>query len=133
MFGLELSENSLSLLKGDGKDFLDWVITQKEKTCEALNDPCDLKQLACEGLQDTLSDIEQLACSPFSIVMPTFGQAAFAKFYACIVKKRTSKIAKRAKCLATLNACRIKALNCKLAVQLQKKILHVVYVGVKIA
>lgn len=133
MFGLEMSKNSLSLLKGDGKDFLDWIITGQEKACEALNDPCDLKQLACEGLQETLTDLEDLACSPFAIVVPTFGQATFGAYYACIVKKKASKIAKRAKCLVALNTCRVKALTCKLSVQLQKKILHAVHVGVKIA
>ncbi|EJK44919.1 hypothetical protein THAOC_36505 [Thalassiosira oceanica] len=109
------------------------VITGQEKACEALNDPCDLKQLACEGLQETLTDLEDLACSPFAIVVPTFGQATFGAYYACIVKKKASKIAKRAKCLVALNTCRVKALTCKLSVQLQKKILHAVHVGVKIA
>ena len=133
MDALEVSKHTLGMLKGDGKDFLDWVITNKEKTCEALNDPCDLKQLACDAIQDTLTDTEKMVCTGFSVDGGVIGQVAFPAFMACLAKSRTGKIAKRAKCFTTLSICRGKVYTCKVAVQLLKKILHAVHIGVKIA
>ena len=117
----------------DGKDFLDWVITGKEKACEALGDPCDLNQLACDAIQETLTDMEKLACTGFTMNTGIAGQVAFPAFMACLASTRNSKMTQRAGCVTSVSTCRGKVLTCKLGVQVYKSILHAVHVGVKIA
>ena len=65
----------------DGKDFLDWVITGKEKACEALGDPCDLKEAGCNAIQETLGDLEKLACEGFSVNTGIAGQVTFGAIW----------------------------------------------------
>ncbi|EJK74076.1 hypothetical protein THAOC_04271 [Thalassiosira oceanica] len=133
MSGLDKSKFALSLLKEDGKDILDWVIeTLDDKKCKALDGPCDLQEMLCEGIQETLTDKEKLTCTGFSFDGGVIGQAAFPAFMACLTKFRTAKIAKRAKCFSAVTACRINARACELAVMFQIGILHGVHIGVKI-